>query len=272
MPNVIINRFLLLAAPAILRIPLLLVFFYALVLAPAYAAVMVIDKQWPQNTSLKVVFLDCSKDQQRLVEQVAPQWLAKSNLSFQFYDSFEKAPKETHIRISFLVHSGSRLGNHRDYCSDKATMNLFDLTTGQLSDSSARRLILHEFGHALGLVHEFRSPYWPYGTNVLQKMLPNCYPKMERIGYSKQGAILRCKAVNRPVDPKKSEKTAFDEFSVMNYPTIFTTQDGSKKTISAQSRLSYLDRYAIQLWYPGRAVPYICGSTPSLKQTNRRIK
>jgi len=248
MLNFIISHFQHFGVYRLFITPLLLVLFCSS--APAHAAVMIIDKQWPQNITLKVVFLDGNKDQRGLVKQIAPQWLLKSNLSFQFYDNFLHAPKETHIRISFLLHSGSRLGNHNDYHSNDATMNLFGLTSGQLSDSGARRLILHEFGHALGLAHEFRNPYWPYGKNVLQQMLPSCYPKMERIGYSKKEAKSRCRAVNQTVDPKKAQKTAFDEFSVMNYPAAFTTQNGSKKIIKAPVKLSYLDHYAFQSWYP----------------------
>ncbi len=211
---------------------------------------MIIEKQWPQNTILQVVFLDGTKEQQQIVEQVAPLWLVKSNLSFRFYGVLDDAPKETHIRISFLLQSGSRLGNHHDHHSRNATMNLYDLTTGQLSDSGANRLVLHEFGHALGLVHEFRSPYWPYGQTVLNEILVACYPKMARIGYSQQNAKIQCNKVNQPINPKKAQKTAYDEFSVMNYPTTFMTKNGLKKTIKAATHLSYLDQYAIQNWYP----------------------
>ena len=225
---------------------LLLLVFY---LVPATGAVLIKDKQWLPNTVLNVVFLDGSQKQRQLIQQIAPNWLKKTNLSFRFYDSMLNAPSETHIRVSFLLQSGSRLGNHQDYLSKDATMNLFDLATGRLSESGAKRLILHEFGHALGLTHEYRSPYWPYGREVLQQILIDCTPKMERIGYTEQEAKSRCKLVNKPVDPKKAKKTAYDEFSVMNYPTIFTTESGEEKTIRANSSLSYLDQYAIQLWY-----------------------
>ena len=221
-----------------------------LYLAPAAGAVLIKDKQWPQNMVLNVVFLDGNQEQHQLIRKIAPNWLNKTNLSFRFYNDLASAPNNTHIRISFLLQSGSRLGDHQDYLSQDATMNLFDLSTGRLSKASAKRLILHEFGHALGLTHEYRSPYWPYGEKVLMQILHNCYPKMERIGHTKQEAVSRCETINRPVDPKQARKTAYDEFSVMNYPATFTTINGTNKTIKAHSKLSYLDQYAIQLWYP----------------------
>ena len=220
-----------------------------LYLAPAAGAVLIKDKQWPQNMVLNVVFLDGNQEQHQLIQKIAPNWLNKTSLSFKFYSNLANAPKNTHVRISFLLQSGSRLGNHQDYLSKDATMNLFDLSSGRLSKAGAKRLILHEFGHALGLIHEYRSPYWPYGEEVLMQILRDCYPKMERIGHNKQEAKTRCETINTPVDPKQAKKTAYDEFSVMNYPTTFTMKNGTNKTIKAHSKLSYLDQYAIQLWY-----------------------
>ena len=218
-------------------------------LAPATGAVLIKNKQWSQNMVLNVVFLDGNQEQRQLIRRIAPKWLNKTSLSFKFYNDLTSAPKNTHVRISFLLQSGSRLGDHQDYLSKDATMNLFDLSSGRLSESGAKRLILHEFGHALGLTHEYRSPYWPYGEKVLMQILRDCYPKMERIGHTKQEAKSRCETINKQVDPKRAKKTAYDEYSVMNYPTTFTTKNGTNKTIKAHSKLSYLDQYAIQLWY-----------------------
>jgi len=225
---------------------LVLLIFY---LTPATGAVLIKEKQWPQNLVLNVVFLGGNQEQRKLVQKIAPNWLKKTSLSFKFYSSMLNAPKQTHIRISFLLQSGSRLGNHQDYLSRDATMNLFDLTTGRLSRAGANRLVLHEFGHALGFTHEYRSPYWPFGKKVLRQILHDCYPKMERIGYTSQEAISHCQTINQPVDLKQAKKTAYDEFSVMNYPVTFTTKDGTSKTIKAHSELSYLDQHAIELWY-----------------------
>jgi len=213
------------------------------------SAVLVKDKQWQKGMVLNVVFLDGSLAQQQLVKDTAPKWLNKTSLSFKFFNGLTNAPKLTHIRISFSLHSGSRLGNHGDYLSTYSTMNLFDLTTNRLSDNSAQRLILHEFGHALGFEHEYRSQYWPYGHQVIDQITQTCYPRMELIGYSKESAKKRCKKINASINPSQYLVTAYDEASIMNYPISFIQLDGNQKEIKAATKLSYLDLHAIQQWY-----------------------
>jgi serralysin len=229
--------------------PLVIIIFFFWQLS-ASSGVLQKDKQWPQNQILNVVFLDGKHELKTLVKHTASKWLENTNLSFNFYDKITDAPIETHIRVSFLLQSGSRLGDHKDYLSKLATMNLFDLANGKLSQEGEKRLVLHEFGHALGFIHEYRSPYWPYSQSIIDKIQQDCMPKMMRIGYSKSEASSRCQIVNQPINKKLVESTAFDEFSVMNYPVTITLSNGQDKTIRAHSALSYLDKYAIQLWYP----------------------
>ncbi len=222
------------------------IFFYSL--SPK-TAVLIKDKQWQKNMVLNVVFLDGSSDLHQLVRQTAPEWLQNTSLSFQFFDQLNQAPTQTHIRISFKLHSGSTLGDHQDYVSKTPTMNLFDLTSKHISDSRAQRLILHEFGHALGFEHEYRSRYWPYGERVIKQVTANCYPKMELIGYSPQLAVTHCKDINATINSSLAYLTAYDENSIMNYPISFEQKDGSNKQIKAAVSLSILDRYAMERWY-----------------------
>ena len=215
-------------------------------------AVLIKDKQWQKDMVLNVVFLDGSPELHQLVIETAPEWLQSTSLSFQFFNHPDKAPEQTHIRISFELHSGSTLGDHQDYQSTYPTMNLFDLTLEQISNSGAQRLILHEFGHALGFEHEYRSSHWPYGGGAIEQIIVDCYPKMELIGYSHLSAIEQCKKINAPVDAKFALLTAYDEDSIMNYPMLVKHPDGSSKQIKPAVNLSILDRYAIQRWYAAR--------------------
>lgn len=228
---------------------LILLLLLCLYVPTTQSAVLVKNKLWKKDTVLNVVFLDGNPKLHQLVKSIAPQWLQQTSLSFQFFSNLSSAPKQTHIRISFNLHSGSRLGNHQDYQSKTATMNLFDLVSNQTSDSGAQRLILHEFGHALGFEHEYRSSYWPYDTKVIEQIIVDCYPKMELIGYSSQTAKQRCQTINAPINSKLAYLTAYDEGSIMNYPMSFILKDGGEKNIKAAINLSTLDHYAIQLWY-----------------------
>ncbi len=214
------------------------------------SAVMLKESLWPQNSQLNVVFLDGSERLKSLVKTHSILWVKDSNLSLHFYSSMDVAPKNKHIRISFKHHTGSQLGNQKDHLSINPTMNLYDLTSDQISDVGARRLILHEFGHALGFEHEFRNPNWPYGQQALNVVKKQCLPKMMFIGYSKLSAEAHCLRINSKLNSKSVLSTAYDESSIMNYAFSFDDKNNAKIKINAQTTLSYLDRYAIQKWYP----------------------
>ena len=212
-------------------------------------AVLVKDKRWDNGSTLNVVFLDGPSSLHHLVKQIAPVWLEGSSLRFAFYTELESAPSDTHIRISFESHSGSQLGNHRDYNSRFPTMNLKTLSDEQISDKGSIRLILHEFGHALGFEHEYRNQDWPYGEKVIKTITQDCYTKMENIGYSEKNAITHCKAINNTVEKDTAFSTAYDELSIMNYAISFTDSNGQEKSIKPTFKLSFLDKYAITRWY-----------------------
>lgn len=214
------------------------------------SAVLVKENLWPQNSLLNVVFLDGSTKAKSLVKAYSVLWVENTNLSLRFYSSIDQAPEVTHIRISFKHHTGSQLGNQRDHLSKKATMNLFALISHQISDLGAKRLILHEFGHALGLEHEYLSPNWPYGLLAKSAVMSKCLPKMVFIGYSKLGAEKHCTFINSQLKSKSVLSTAYDESSIMSYALSFLGSNNSMVNIQAQTKLSYLDRYAIQMWYP----------------------
>ncbi len=234
--------------------------FYSLIFAclllsqAALSAVLVKNKQWQNHQAIRVLFLDGDRTLHQKVIDIAPQWLQGTGLSFRFYHDFKSAPSTTHIRISFKQHNGSQLGDHGDYLSRHPTMNLSQLAKEQLSDSGMQRLILHEFGHALGLEHEYLNPYWPYDQSFLQDLLNNCYPKMQAIGYQSNEAIQHCQKINQPLNKRETLATAYDEASIMNYPIRWTDKDGIKRRIKASTQLSYLDHYAMQLWYPIKAL------------------
>ena len=106
-------------------------------------AAAVTKKLWPKS-KLKVFFLDKNKKEDQIME-----W---ANLWSHYADiSFEKTNYVflSDIRIGFDSDNGawSYIGTD---CSNKwKTMNLGFIDQGT---------VLHEFGHALGLIHEHQSP------------------------------------------------------------------------------------------------------------------
>lgn len=233
-----------------LKLPLkLLSVIFILKAAYLPAAVLVKDKMWPKNFRLDVVFIDGEDWQKALVKKYAPLWTKNSSLSLKFYDGLRQAPKQTHIRISFSGYNGSRLGNHQDYLAKQATLLLSALNKKNLSETEARRVILHEFGHALGFEHEYLNPNWPYGRAAIDQLIAECIPRFQKINYSLEQAKLKCHQINQPLAADKVHATIFDEFSIMNYPQKIPLADGSIKKIKTATELSALDELAIERWY-----------------------
>ena len=118
-------------------------------------AALVKDSKWQTNEIITVSFLDGTEHQRALVRKFAAEWVTNlANLSFSWSE-----PPNTDIRISFRYRgSWSVIGTTcRDVLKSQPTMN-FGWLTPDVTEQEARRVILHEFGHALGLIHEHQSP------------------------------------------------------------------------------------------------------------------
>jgi hypothetical protein len=115
-------------------------------------------KKWAVGSTVKCSFLDGSSSMRRKVELVAHQWEKYAKVKFKFVTS---EPSE--IRISFYADNGSWSAVGRDALNTgyfplhQPTMN-YGWLRDTTSDEEYSRVVLHEFGHALGCVHEHQSP------------------------------------------------------------------------------------------------------------------
>jgi hypothetical protein len=104
-------------------------------------------KQWPNGSTIKITFKGGTSTQQDMVRQIAPEWCEYANLKFEFTDS-----RAATIRVAFDANDGawSYIGlDNLDIPVDAATLNL---------GWQDRNVILHEFGHMIGLAHEHQNP------------------------------------------------------------------------------------------------------------------
>jgi hypothetical protein len=116
------------------------------------------SKKWPKGSQLRCRFLDGSTRMKRKVESIAHQWEDHANLRFKFVTS-----GTAEIRISFHADSGSWSAVGRDALNSRyfplhqPTMN-YGWLRDSTDDDEYSRVVLHEFGHAIGCVHEHQSP------------------------------------------------------------------------------------------------------------------
>jgi len=115
------------------------------------------QKIWQDRNTLRCKFLDGDDFQKGKVKDKADIWLDYANLKIEFVDG------DAEIRISFQADPGSwsAIGNDCLVSSyfpvDQPTMN-FGWLRDDTSDDEYERVVVHEFGHALGCIHEHQSP------------------------------------------------------------------------------------------------------------------
>lgn len=127
-------------------------------------AALLNQAKWDNGSAITVGFLDGDPDLQQRVQSVAREWTGPqmANLRLNFVDT----PSAV-IRIAFEQGNGSwsYLGTDaKQIPAHEPTMNYGWLTSAS-TDDELRRVVLHEFGHALGLIHEHQNPDKPIAWN-----------------------------------------------------------------------------------------------------------
>lgn len=197
---------------------------------------------WPPRSKITVSFLDGDEGLRKRVTEVAREWvgdgLAKLKLDFRTDTT------KTDVRIAFVPGNGSwsLVGTScKQIAHPKPTMN-FGWLTPESSDDDLRRVVLHEFGHALGLLHEHMSPAVDirWKKDVVYAELgdpPNSWSK-ETVDINLFTPFLAADA----------DFTAFDPKSIMLYPIpAHWTEDGFSTGLNAE--LSETDKLFIAKTY-----------------------
>jgi serralysin len=120
-------------------------------------AALINAARWTPGDTIRARFLEGDESLQQRVREVAERWTAAemADLTIQWVDS---APSE--IRIAFVQGDGSwsYLGTQcMGIPEPEATMN-YGWLAPDSPDDELQRVVLHEFGHALGLIHEHQNP------------------------------------------------------------------------------------------------------------------
>jgi hypothetical protein len=212
------------------------------VIPPARMALLTL-KKWPLLHTLKCRFLGGSEAQQDKAIKMASKWMDYANIHITFVDT-----QDEDVRIAFMPGQGSwsALGvdahNTSFFPKNQPTMNFgwLDETT---DDTEWQRVVVHEFGHALGCIHEHQNPneHLNWDRDAVYRYFsgpPNFWDK-ETIDFN----------ILEKYSPEGISATLFDPNSIMLYmfpPQLFLDHKGTNNNTD----LSDMDKAFIQQMYP----------------------
>lgn len=206
------------------------------VVLPADRMALITAKRWARGRTLKVSFMGGTSTVINKVKFYACEWENHAEIRFQWVDSGGD------IRISF-TNSGSWSFIGTDALqipANQATMNygwLWDTTP----DEEYSRVVLHEFGHALGCIHEHQHP---------QAGIPWDKPKVYDY-YARTNGWPRetvDQNIFRRYEASSTNFSAYDKASIMHYAVPSSLTIGGYE-IGWNSRLSQTDKDFIGVMY-----------------------
>lgn len=195
-------------------------------------------KQWQPGQELRVRFLDGSPTLHERVKKHASVWLEHANLGFKFGKFAEAEIRVTFEGDGYWSVVGTDAMNSS---GGEPTMQLGGFTS-KSDDVELRQTVLHEFGHAIGCVHEQASPAFSIPWD--EEKVYDYYARWQ--GWDKettyQNVIVR-------YSQEDTRYTQHDPKSIMQYPVQKELTKGAFE-IGWNNDLSELDKGFIAKMYP----------------------
>lgn len=192
---------------------------------------------WENGQKIYIKFLSGSVQIQNKIKQIVKEWERYSNITFSFINT-----GNSNIRINLDSKGGhnSLIGTLSNSVSqDKKTMN-FDTT--DFTDESIKRIVLHEFGHVLGLLHEHYSPL--AGISWNKKVV---YEELSKTNGWDTTTVNE--NIFKNYGLSYTNATLYDQKSIMHYP-IKPNWTTNHYSVDWNDSLSIGDKQLISALYP----------------------
>ena len=206
--------------------------------APPEELALAWRRQWQPGRELRIRFLDGEPDLHDKVRAHAETWLRHASLGFKFGNY-----ADAEIRVSFAGQGyWSLVGTDAMRAGRAApTMQLGGFTSAE-DDVQLRRTVLHEFGHAIGCIHEQASP----AASIPWDEPKVCDFYRQWQGWDETTIYLN---VLQRYSAEGTRYSNYDPASIMQYPVpAHLTRDGYE--VGWNNELSDGDKSFIARMYP----------------------
>jgi hypothetical protein len=223
-----------------------------------------------QYPVLNVSFLDGTPEQQAWVKTVIDKNLQPLITKFKF--NWGVDPQQSHIRISFKLpgQAWSVLGNEAlNIPKNQPTMNLGwldnNVSFGSEKFKNTGQVVMHEFGHAIGMIHEHQNPKGnPIKWNKqkvsedLKRTNGWSQEQIDHNMFAKYGDYELCEEAKKNQNMYEIKNyclgeivngSTYDIFSIMNYMFPTTWIEGGIGQIPANTVYSDMDKKWIKKYY-----------------------
>jgi Astacin (Peptidase family M12A) len=203
-------------------------------------AFVVTGKLWKPGRTLRVKFVGGTAAVRDKVKQYANEWSEYVNIKFDFRDD-----EDAEIRVAFVKDgSWSYIGTDAlSIAKERSTMN-YGWFDQPVPESEYSRVIIHEFGHALGMPHEHNHPTTdiPWNKEAVYRYYqgpPNNWTKaqVDNNLFAKYAKTI-------------TQFSAFDRDSIMLYPIAKEFVTDPNFAVGMNTKLSDTDKKFMAQIYP----------------------
>jgi hypothetical protein len=230
---------------------------------------------WRPGETVKVCFRSGTQKARARVAALASEWMQYANLILDFGEmsnpSLCRGDNHEGVKVDFVssgpkggfwsaIGTMSRKADHSLNLSFLGEDDLPHDKAGQkMPEAEARRLVLHEFGHAIGLFHEHQSPKSGCAAEYYEEAI---FAFGALRGWSPEKSIQNFRQI---ADTPEFNATEVDRKSIMHYslpPWLFKGGEKSPCVVKTNFDLSEGDKDFVKRVYPKAIEPQVVATGP----------